>query len=397
MLNHLFKLIWNKKKQHFLVLLEVFVSFCVLFAVFSMLILRYHNYQKPRGFSYENVWVVNIFPEDRGRNWLASDSMISYHQAIQESLNGFPSVKNASFSSFNTPFALGMATSPVTYNGNQQMANFYKTDDNYAKTLDLKLIEGRWYNKLDDGMKETPVVLNESLKEKLFKDQPATGKILLSGPENKDRFRIVGVVTDFKDKSDFESPDNGFFSRMSDSERLQASTILVKMNDGSSADIESKLHKILSGSAKNASVQISHLSDLKKTKNRIIAVPVIILMVVCGFLIFNVGLGLFGILWYNINKRKSEIGLRRAVGATEKRISIQLIGEAMVMSTLAILIGLFFAVQFPLLNVFNLPAGIYMESIVISIAFIYLLVLICAFYPGRQAAAIQPAVVLHED
>ena len=80
---------------------------------------------------------------------------------------------------------------------------------------------------------------------------------------------------------------------MSDSERLQASTILVKMNEGSGAEVESKLHKVLSGAAKNASIQIAHLSDLKNTKNRIIAVPVIILMVVCGFLIFNVGLGLF--------------------------------------------------------------------------------------------------------
>ena len=206
MLNHLFKLIWNKKKQHFLVLLEVFVSFCVLFAVFSMLILRYHNYKKPRGFSYENVWVVNIFPEDRGRNWLASDSMISYHQSIQESLNGFPSVKDASFSTFNTPFAMGMATSVVMYNNRQQMCNFYRTDDNYAGTLDLKIIEGRWYNKSDGGMKETPVVLNQSLKEKLFKDEQAAGKIIMTGPDNKERLRVVGVVTDFKDKSDFEAP-----------------------------------------------------------------------------------------------------------------------------------------------------------------------------------------------
>jgi len=33
----------------------------------------------------------------------------------------------------------------------------------------------------------------------------------------------------------------------------------------------------------------------------------------------------------------------------------------------------------------------------LSIAFIYLLVIICAFYPGKQAAAIYPATALHED
>jgi putative ABC transport system permease protein len=54
-------------------------------------------------------------------------------------------------------------------------------------------------------------------------------------------------------------------------------------------------------------------------------------------------------------------------------------------------------VQFPLLNVFDLPAGVYVTAIFLSIAFIYLLVLFCSLYPGRQAAAVYPAIALHED
>jgi putative ABC transport system permease protein len=57
----------------------------------------------------------------------------------------------------------------------------------------------------------------------------------------------------------------------------------------------------------------------------------------------------------------------------------------------------FFAVQFPLLNVFDLPAGVYIRGIILSVLFIYGLVLICSLYPGKQAAAIYPAVALHED
>jgi putative ABC transport system permease protein len=114
-------------------------------------------------------------------------------------------------------------------------------------------------------------------------------------------------------------------------------------------------------------------------------------------LIINVGLGLFGILWYNINKRRSEIGLRRAIGATGSGISTQMIGEALAMATIALFIGLFFTVQFPLLNVFDLPSGIYITAIALSAGFIYLLVILCALYPGSQAAKIYPAVALHED
>jgi putative ABC transport system permease protein len=57
----------------------------------------------------------------------------------------------------------------------------------------------------------------------------------------------------------------------------------------------------------------------------------------------------------------------------------------------------FFAFQFPLLNVFDLEAGTYIIAIFLATLFIYLLVLACSLYPGRQAAAIYPAVALHEE
>lgn len=102
-------------------------------------------------------------------------------------------------------------------------------------------------------------------------------------------------------------------------------------------------------------------------------------------------------LWYNINKRKGEIGLRRAVGATGNSVSKQLVGEVLVLSTISLVLGCFFAVQFPLMNVFDLPAGIYLIAIAMAVAFIYALVTVCALYPGKQAAAIYPAVALHEE
>jgi len=92
-----------------------------------------------------------------------------------------------------------------------------------------------------------------------------------------------------------------------------------------------------------------------------------------------------------------QIDLRRAVGATGSSVSKQLVGEAMVLSTFALIVGSFFAVQFPLLNVFDLPASVYICALILAVFFVYVLVIICALYPGRQAAAIYPAVALHEE
>jgi putative ABC transport system permease protein len=173
--------------------------------------------------------------------------------------------------------------------------------------------------------------------------------------------------------------------------------LLVSVNADAGPAFEGRLYKKVAGYIENSNVEIEHLVNKRKSINYFALVPMIVLSIVSCFLIINVALGLFGVLWYNINRRRGEIGLRRAIGATGQSVASQLVIEAMILATFSLIIGSFFAVQFPLLNVFSLPAGVYITALVLAILFIYLLVLICAFYPGKQAAAIYPAVALHEE
>jgi putative ABC transport system permease protein len=53
MFKHLFKMIWNKKKQNSLLIVEILLSFLVIFAVFSFALNSYNNYAKPMGFNYD--------------------------------------------------------------------------------------------------------------------------------------------------------------------------------------------------------------------------------------------------------------------------------------------------------------------------------------------------------
>ncbi len=160
---------------------------------------------------------------------------------------------------------------------------------------------------------------------------------------------------------------------------------------------ESRLHKLLAKTIKNSNLEIQHLEEMRASKNKEGIIPVIICVTVAGFLIINVALGLFGVLWYNISQRRSEIGLRRAIGASGYAVSTQLVFESLMLTSLSIVVGAFFAIQFPLLNVFNVPANVYIIALLFTIAFIYALVILCSLYPGRQAAAIHPAIALHEE
>ncbi len=390
MVRHLFKLIWNKKKQNFLLITELLASFIVIFAVFTLLVYFYQNYKKPIGFDYENVWVVYYSPPDNLHN---KDSLTLFYDAIGSMLHSIPEIKHASFASGNYPFSSNTNNNGFSYKDRTIVSNFFIVQDDYAGALNLKIKEGRWFNKSDYAYKEVPVVINETLKKSLFNKDNAVGKILGNAP---DQMKVIGVVNDFKDKGDFQALEPGIFRRMDTSVYNFITAILINIQPNADAAFESKLFKSLSN-AIGSSIEIVHLTNQRKTINKITLVPMIVLFIVAGFLIINVALGLFGVLWYNISRRRSEIGLRRAVGASGNSISRQLVGEALVLSTLALIIGSFFAVQFPLLNVFDLAAGIYFLALVLSVAFIYLLVILCAFYPGKQAASIYPAVALHEE
>ena len=393
MLTHLFKLIWNKKKQNFLLMTEMFVSFIILFAVFTALVYYYQNYRRPMGFDYDRVWK---FGYGNPNGMSDPDSIAAFRESVRQLIRSMPQIEDVSFSSVNIPFGNDNNGGGVNYNKKNVEADKYTVDDSYRNVLHVSLKEGRWFLKEDNAAREKPVVINETLKKSLFGDENAIGKLIGEGGEGAGNMKIVGVIDDLKDKGDFLGPHSGLYRRV-DTGNYWGGAILLKVRSNADRAFESRLFKTLSSFMRNPDINIQHLAYMRTRINNLRLMPVIITLIVAGFLIINVALGLFGVLWYNISKRKSEIGLRRAVGASGHSISGQLVGEALVLSTISLIVGSFFALQFPLLNIFDLPALTYLIAQGLAIAFIYLLVAICAFYPGRQAAAIYPAVALHED
>jgi putative ABC transport system permease protein len=394
MFKHLFKLIWNKKKQNFLLITEMLFSFLVLFAVFTLLVYYYDNYKKPMGLDYKNVWVVTYNNAYQTKN---TDSLNTYYEILRKRIKAMPEISEVSFCSSNIPFTNNMSQSGFTYNKKQiEHVNMYSVDDNYKEALSTRLLDGRWFNKTDVATKNQPVVINSDLKEKLFGKGAAVGK-LIGNDDDKNKMRVIGVMQGIKVRGDYAPSGIAIYQRADTGSFRWFGKILIKVTPNANAAFEGRLYKTLANYMKDSNVEIEHLVNKRKDINYFTLVPMIVMSIVGCFLVINVALGLFGVLWYNINKRRGEIGLRRAVGASGGSVSNQLIMESMILATLSLIIGTFFAVQFPLLNVFDLSASIYIVGILLAVVFIYLLVFLCSLYPGRQAAAIYPAVALHEE
>lgn len=392
MLTHLIRLIWNKKKQNFLLLLEIFFSFIGLFAGFTFVLYPYNNYKLPAGFEYENIWAVNFKTAEEMKN---IDSILVFRESVKKAVLSMNGVKDVTYCSGNIPFSGNASNTGIRYNGAESWANIYSAEDNYATIMGLKILEGRWFSSDDKVSIDRPAVISESLKKNLFGDESALGKVV--GTDAKDRMKIVGVVRDLKVESEAEKPEPGLFRRVDTTDLRYINAMLIKVRPGADAGLESRVYKMLSNTMENANIEIELLEDMRTTVNNRMRVPIIIFCIISGFLIINVALGIFGVLWYNINKRKGEIGLRRAVGASGKAISGQLLAEAIILATFSLIVGLFFVIQLPMMQTFQLPVNNYITAIILSVVSIYVLVIMCALYPGKQAATIYPAIALHED
>lgn len=388
MLRHLIKLIWNKKGAHSLLIIEIWASFMVLFGVLSLIVYNVNNYVQPIGFQYEKVWNIQL---SNNQDTIQQAEKL---QRITQQIKSFREVESLSRMSSNTPFSASQMNNSVNYKKAHAVPDFYVTDENFSQTFDLPVVAGRWFSEGDRVSKFTAVVINRKLQEILFGNDNPIGKLI--SRDDKPTFKVVGVVDKFKAKGEFMSDDPALFEQLGKDDKWN-SNIMIKTRSGTDANFEAKLVKDIASALPGWGVEVSYLTESRKNRQNLTLVPVAIFLIVSGFLLTNVALGLFGILNLSIAKRRGEIGLRRAIGATEKGVTIQFLGEIWTLTTLSIFIGLLFAVQFPIMHVFDLKASVYITSILISVVLIFIIVTICAWWPSRQASRIHPALALHEE
>lgn len=400
MIRHLFTLIWNRKRSNFLIIAEILLSFFVLFVVGSLLVSSLYNYRQPRGFAYDNVWEVGVNPGQDTAN--RKETLRLMLQRLQAT----PGVVAVTRTSSNTPFAFStMNSNQYYYKGKQgPMADHYDADDDMQRVLKQQLTQGRWFDRRDetgDDENTTPIIINQQMARAMFGQESAVGKVLTDS-KSKARWPVVGVVDAYRPGSDFAANQPAVFFRtvLNEGAKLDPNgrpVLLVRVQPGSGAVLEQRIVKEIKDATKGWNAVVNTLDETRHDKMKVVLTPLIALGVVALFLIINVALGLFGVLWYNINQRRAEIGLRRALGATGAGIGGQFLGEMLVVTTLGVLGGVVLAAQFPLLGVFGVEPTVYVLAIVLAAVLVYVLTAICAFQPSRIAAGIQPAVSLREE
>jgi putative ABC transport system permease protein len=421
MTRHLLKLIWNRRRTNLLVMLEIFFSFLVVFGVATLGAYYAGNYRRPLGYSIDDVWSITISPNVHVEGENAPPEQMETIRQLFQAVKDFPEIM-AVAGAVNSPHSNSSWTSG-TNAGLRYEAN--QVTDDFRQLLGIELLRGRWFSREDDAAAFEPVVVNERLSHELFGADDPIGRDVPQDPDRSGKprkeMRIIGLIPDFRQHGELAAPSNYLFKRKRLDEEAGLGfsgqfsgpgavgrpprLMLVKVRPGTPTAFEEKLVARMQAVARDWSFETQTLAQMRESALKQTLVPLIAVGMITGFLMLMVALGLTGVVWQTVTQRTKEIGLRRAKGATSADIHRQILGELVMMATLALAFGAVVVAHLPLFGLFHpkLPSAapvtgdIYVQGLAVSVLAIYFLTVVCGWYPARLATRVQPAEALHYE
>jgi putative ABC transport system permease protein len=287
---------------------------------------------------------------------------------------------------------------------------------NYASIRYLPLGEGRWLNDADEAERRTVCVLGYQMMKNLFPGRPAIGSFILI---NGVRFEVVGVLKNIgRQENNMNnvrlympfSTMRMFFPMKTEKtiDDISAMNFQPVSRDQHQAAVD-QVHRII---ARNHEFDPDNADAFEgwdtiknaETVGKIFTAMDIFLGGV-GIVTLALGaIGIINIMLVSVTERTREIGLRKALGATNRSILWQFFLEGAFLTlfsggigvgvTQAFMVGM--KVALPLPPFFD-PPHIVPASAALSLAALSIAGIAAGLYPARQAAMLTPVEALRKE
>jgi putative ABC transport system permease protein len=215
----------------------------------------------------------------------------------------------------------------------------------YFEALGIKLVSGRTFTDDDRQTSERVAVVNRAFVRQYFPDRdPLTGAFFYGYPQvdRKNVTRIVGVVDDVRFKSLAQPDESTYYlpaAQQGGFALLRASVVVAPSGGNASAAVE-PLRNALNRFDPQLIVKFTPATDIitKTTERQELGMT---LMLVFGAMALALaGVGIYGVIAYAVEQRRTELATRIALGAPSSHVFQMLLGTGRNLAIGGALIGL---------------------------------------------------------
>ena len=276
------------------------------------------------GMDREHILSVNV---DAGRK----TNLPALYREIRERLEALPEVRSAAVELCRMPNC-GWNTALYVFGRNGLSdAQVHGEEDHvgpgFFRTMAIPLLRGREFSEADTDDAPTIAILNRSYARQLFGDESPIGHWVGYDPAPNDhKFLIVGEVGDARVDGPRHDPPPVVYMSI-DQNPYAAHSIRVRtVGDPSkiSAEIRLVLHQI------DPDLHVNEIVPLATELNAGLGTEKLLARlasVYAGLTLLLVGVGFYGVMSSRTSRRKSEFGVRLALGATRRQIEVLILGQ----------------------------------------------------------------------
>lgn len=282
----------------------------------------------------------------------------------------------------------------------------------FAEVFKIDVDRGTFFTELDIKQSSSVAVIGSKVKEELFGNEDAIGKNV----KIKDRkMRVVGVLEDVGQGSFFNYNELVLVPYTTAQNYLGSTQhfleIIVKASspeavDRTVHDIKATLRELhnITDPAKDDFFVVTQEGIVDKVRSILGALTAFLTSVIAIALVVA-GIGVMNIMLVSVTERTREIGLRKALGATNGDIMKQFLLEAVILTAIGGLIGILFGGLLALGASIGLNSYLNIEwtfsfpyvAALMSVAMSSIVGLVFGLYPARSASKKSPIEALRYE
>jgi putative ABC transport system permease protein len=336
------------------------------------------------------------------------ESRVQFADKTLRNLRALPGVIDAGVVS-RLPLNPGMSTRSFAIDGRSYSPQHAAEDDSidysaaspdYFASLGIPLLAGRGFSDADNATAPAVAIINRAMAAKYWPNQNPLGQRLKIGSyDGKENWKtIVGIVGDIRQHRLSKPPAPIFYSPYAQDPWTFMTVVARTANPPASAAsaLISTIHDVDPDEA------VDRVRTMDEVASRSVSPARSLLEMIAAFsgaALLLAGIGVFGVVSFNVGQRTQEIGIRLALGASPGQVLRSILFEGLRLASFGIAIGglgtlLLRRVLSQLLYSVS-PTD---PSTLAAVAGVLILTVVAACWiPARRATRVDPMVALRYE